>query len=84
VQVARLAGMPAVLVRNARATLEALEAQKTAAHPQVDLFAAAPQPAEPEPSPLAAALARLDPDMLSPKEALQALYELKSLQRKAS
>jgi DNA mismatch repair protein MutS len=84
VQVARLAGMPARLLRNARATLEALEAQKTAARAQIDLFAVAAPPAEAAPSPLAAALARLDPDMLSPKEALQALYELKSLQGKAS
>ena len=84
VQVARLAGMPATLVRQARATLEALEAQKNATNAQVDLFEMPPQPAETLPSPVDAALARLDPDMLSPKEALQALYELKSLQGKAS
>jgi DNA mismatch repair protein MutS len=79
VQVARLAGMPATLVRQARATLEALEAQKTAADAQIDLFAMPPQPAEPVPSALDDALARIDPDMLSPKEALEALYRLKSL-----
>ncbi|HEX7440997.1 MAG TPA: DNA mismatch repair protein MutS, partial [Caldimonas sp.] len=84
VQVARLAGMPATLLRNARATLEALEAQKTAGQAQIDLFAVAAPAAEAGPSPLAAALAQLDPDMLSPKEALQALYDLKSLQGKAS
>jgi DNA mismatch repair protein MutS len=42
VQVARLAGMPAALVRQARATLEALETQQRAGDAQVDLFAAPP------------------------------------------
>jgi DNA mismatch repair protein MutS len=82
VQVARLAGMPASLLRQARATLEALEASKHAADAQIDLFAAPPALSEPEPSKVDAALAALDPDMLSPKEALAALYELKSLQGK--
>ena len=80
VQVARLAGMPASLLRHARATLEALEASKHAADAQIDLFSAPPAPPPPaEPSPLDAALAKLDPDMLSPKEALEALYALKKL-----
>jgi DNA mismatch repair protein MutS len=80
VQVARLAGMPASLLRQARATLEALEASKHAADAQIDLFAAPPPTPTAEISRLDAALAALDPDMLSPKEALAALYELKSLQ----
>ncbi|MBI5257419.1 MAG: DNA mismatch repair protein MutS [Burkholderiales bacterium] len=84
VQVARLAGMPAQLVRQARATLEALEAQQRAGEAQVDLFAAPPPVAAPEPSPVEAALAAVDPDALSPREALDALYRLKSLQKKAS
>ena len=79
VQVARLAGMPAVLLRQARATLEALEAQKHAADAQIDLFAPAPVPTAAEPSPVERALASIDPDMLSPKEALDALYRLKAL-----
>jgi DNA mismatch repair protein MutS len=79
VQVARLAGMPPSLVRQARATLEALEASKHAADAQIDLFAAAPE-AVMETSPLITALAALDPDMLTPKEALAALYELKKLE----
>ncbi|CAN5258760.1 DNA mismatch repair protein MutS [soil metagenome] len=82
VQVARLAGMPAGLLRQARATLEALEAQKHAADAQIDLFAPPPAAAEPERSALDVALAQLDPDMLSPKEALTALYQLKALQGK--
>jgi DNA mismatch repair protein MutS len=78
VQVARLAGMPAGLVRQARSTLEALEAQQRAGDAQIDLFA--PPAAEPEParSALADALARIEPDTLTPREALDALYRLKS------
>jgi DNA mismatch repair protein MutS len=83
VQVARLAGMPASLLRQARATLEALEASKHAADAQIDLFATPPAVAPVEASKLDAAVAALDPDMLSPKEALAALYELKNLQGKS-
>jgi len=80
VQVARLAGMPAGLVRQARHTLEALEAQAQAGQRQVDLFAAAPTPpAPPAPSPVHEALARIQPDTLTPRAALDALYRLKSL-----
>jgi DNA mismatch repair protein MutS len=79
VQVARLAGMPQAVLRNARAALESLEAQQAARRAQIDLFAAAPAVADATPSAVEEALQRLDPDMLSPKEALQALYELKSL-----
>jgi DNA mismatch repair protein MutS len=80
VQVARLAGMPASLLRHARSTLEALEASKHAADAQIDLFSAPPAPPPPaEPSPLEQAVAQLDPDMLSPKQALEALYALKRL-----
>ena len=80
VQVARLAGMPAGLVRQARATLDALEAQQRAGERQVDLFAVplvAAQP--PEPSEVDAALAAIEPDALTPREALDALYRLKAL-----
>ncbi len=79
VQVARLAGMPAALVRQARATLEALEAQSQAQQAQVDLFAAAAPASAPEPSRVQQALARIEPDTLSPREALAALYQLKQV-----
>lgn len=84
VQVARLAGMPASLVRQARATLESLESQKQAQQAQIDLFAPPPEPLPDlaqacSPGPLEETLAALNPDMLSPKEALEALYRLKSL-----
>jgi DNA mismatch repair protein MutS len=80
VQVAKLAGMPASLVRQARATLEALEARQNAADDQFDLFAAPPAPPPlPEPSELVQALEKVDPDAMSPREALEALYKLKAL-----
>jgi len=83
VQVAKLAGMPASLVRQARATLEALEAQQSSGAAQVDLFAA-PAAADAAaaaagPSRAEAALMALDPDQLAPREALEALYRLKAL-----
>ena len=79
VQVARLAGMPAALIRQARATLEALQAKADAGQAQVDLFAPPPSAAAPEPSALELALAAIDPDKLSPREALDALYRLQAL-----
>jgi DNA mismatch repair protein MutS len=91
VQVARLAGMPPAVLRQARQTLEQLEAQKHAHETQIDLFATPPEP-EPEPTPaivapppdpLAAevlqALRALDPDTLTPRSALDALYQLRAL-----
>jgi DNA mismatch repair protein MutS len=92
VQVARLAGMPPMLLRQARAALERLEAERIARQPQIDLFAAAPRADEGAPasvddatgapdSVLEQAVAALDPDILSPREALEALYRLKALQR---
>jgi DNA mismatch repair protein MutS len=80
VQVAQLAGMPAAVIRQARATLEALEAQQRAASAQIDLFAPPPPAATaPAPSALEDALASLDPDALTPREAHAALYRLKAL-----
>ncbi|NDY90816.1 DNA mismatch repair protein MutS [Ideonella livida] len=81
VQVARLAGMPPSLVRHARATLEALESQSRAGEAQVDLFAAPPAPPPAPVSEVEEALAAIDPDTLTPREALDALYRLKSLQK---
>jgi DNA mismatch repair protein MutS len=79
VQVARLAGMPAVVVRQARSALEALESRQRESQVQVDLFAAPPAPAAAEPSAVEAALAAINPDTLAPREALEALYRLKSM-----
>ena len=79
IQVARLAGVPAAVVQHARHALSELEAQSERHRAQVDLFAPPPAPAEAEPSPALAALAAIDPDTLSPREALDHLYRLKKL-----
>jgi DNA mismatch repair protein MutS len=90
VQVAKLAGLPTAVVDRARVVLQALEQgdrdgnrKKTTMIDDLPLFAstlaATPAPAKPTKSP---ALERLDaiiPDELSPKEALNLIYELKDL-----
>ena len=98
-QVARLAGMPPALLRHARSALEHLEAERIARQPQTDLFAGAAASAgdaaaADDTGKLAAALvansalgeavAALDPDILTPREALDALYRLKALHRDTS
>ena len=79
-QVAQLAGVPSGVIRAARRKLGDLE---SAASPQGDLFSPPPPANVPEPAAAAtAALERLgaiDPDSLSPREALDLLYELKRL-----
>ena len=79
IAVAKLAGVPAAVVNHAKNALNALEAQQIDARAQVDLFAAPPEAPAAEPTALDKALARLDPDALSPREALDALYQLKKL-----
>ena len=77
IHVAHLAGIPKDVVRAARRHLAELEKQLRPGGAQPDLFAAAPKPATEDE--LRAALAGMKPDELSPKEALAALYRLKSL-----
>ncbi|QHE85385.1 DNA mismatch repair protein MutS [Hydrogenophaga sp. BPS33] len=79
IQVARLAGVPSGVVQHARHALAALEAQSEESRSQVDLFAPPPATLEPEAHPLQAAMAQIDPDTLSPREALEQLYTLKKL-----
>jgi DNA mismatch repair protein MutS len=84
VQVAKLAGLPSSVVERARVVLAELEASDRAApvRKMIDdlpLFTAAQRAAVPQIEPLKEALAALDPDALSPKEALEALYRLKAL-----
>ncbi|MCO5096703.1 MAG: DNA mismatch repair protein MutS [Rhodocyclaceae bacterium] len=81
IQVAALAGIPASVIRDAKRRLRQLENREIAAGPQADLFAAAPEPVEAAPHPTLDALRTLDPDNLSPREALEKLYELKRLSR---
>ncbi|MBT3205792.1 MAG: DNA mismatch repair protein MutS [Gammaproteobacteria bacterium] len=77
-QVARLAGLPDKIIKQARLKLEELEQQNLQQHPQFDLFAA-PQPIEPEPQthPIIDELNILDIDNLSARQALDILYTLK-------
>jgi DNA mismatch repair protein MutS len=79
IQVARLAGVPAAVVQHARHALAALEAQSEQSRNQVDLFAPPPPSEAPEAHPLQTALHAIDPDTLSPREALEHLYTLKKL-----
>jgi DNA mismatch repair protein MutS len=81
IQVARLAGVPGVVVNAARKKLVELENAQVATAGQGDLFAAAPPAPEPEPTPVLDRLNAIDPDSLSPREALDILYELKRLTR---
>ncbi len=81
IQCARLAGMPLPVVARAKKLLVRLEKHAgDAPTPQLGLFAAAPR-AEPEPmpDPLRVALAEIDPDALSPRDALALLYRLKDV-----
>jgi DNA mismatch repair protein MutS len=80
IQVAALAGIPGGVVRDAKRRLVQLENREAVSGPQPDLFARLPEPApEAEPHPVLEALAALDPDELSPRDALEKLYELKRL-----
>ena len=88
VQVAKLAGLPAAVVERARVVLEALEKGEREGGPgakalidDLPLFAATPVAAAPKPaktSELETKLAELLPDEMTPREALQALYDLKA------
>jgi DNA mismatch repair protein MutS len=76
IQVAKLAGVPRDVLRTARERLASLEAH--AANPrQSDLFAAPVAP--PEPHAAIDALRDVNPDELSPREALSLIYELREL-----
>ena len=79
IQVAQLAGVPVAVLQHARHALAALEQQQEQTREQVDLFAPPPPAEAPMQSPAEAKLAAIDPDALSPREALDALYALKKL-----
>jgi DNA mismatch repair protein MutS len=88
VQVAKLAGVPAAVVSRAREVLDRLEGEKATAISLDDLplFAQNPGWAEPPSPPRSSAvedaLEAIEPDELSPREALEALYRLKGLGRR--
>jgi DNA mismatch repair protein MutS len=85
-QVAALAGVPRNVIGLARERLRELEqaAQRhaEAGSNQLSLFQAAPSP-EPKPGTdaLRQRLGEFDPDRMTPREALEALYELRDLER---
>jgi len=83
VQVAKLAGVPPAVVARARQVLDRLESEAVAHQDlaELPLFAAsAPAaPARSGPGPVEQALADLEPDGMSPREAMDALYRLKAL-----
>ena len=84
IAVAKLAGLPPAVVARAKAVLAKLEAGRdatggiTAGLDDLPLFAAAAEP-EAASDPLVEALAAIDPDALTPREALEALYRLKKV-----
>jgi len=78
-QVAALAGVPNSVIRSAKKQLVKLEQHSATQSPQGDLFAAIPETPEPEEHPLLSAVRDLQPDELSPKEALERIYQLKKL-----
>jgi DNA mismatch repair protein MutS len=92
-QVAKLAGLPRPVVERARVILDELEAHDRQAPVErlvddLPLFAAArpsavaPRALPPEPDAVHEALDALDPDAMTPREALDALYRLVTLRRK--
>jgi DNA mismatch repair protein MutS len=81
-QVAQLAGMPKSVLASAKRKLAQLEMQQVAqaSHSQQsDLFVSQALPAEVTPPAALSALELIEPDDLTPKQALEALYQLKSL-----
>jgi DNA mismatch repair protein MutS len=79
-QVAKLAGVPADALRQARTYLARLDRFSARGDAHGDLFASPGQDRAPtEPSAVLDRLAALEPDALSPREAQAALYELKRL-----
>ncbi|UCH50144.1 MAG: DNA mismatch repair protein MutS [Betaproteobacteria bacterium] len=76
IQVAQLAGVPSTVVKSARKQLAKLERDALAQSPQPDLF----RPntlSQPEPHPALDMLESIDPDSLTPKQALELIYHLK-------
>lgn len=99
IAVAKLAGLPNRALKAAQKHLNDLENQAAANRPQLDIFSAMPfengaeeeekeQEVEPvdnlQTNELAEALAQIQPDNLTPREALDALYRLKDICNKAS
>ena len=82
IQVAKLAGLPAAVIERARMVLAQLEASDRKAalrgFDDLPLFSAT-RGGLPEKDALGQALDAVDPDTLAPRQALEALYQLKAL-----
>ena len=93
VQVAKLAGLPPMVIARAQSVLEALEkgeregtAGQKAIVDDLPLFSAtpaSPAPTKEKANAVEAALAEILPDEMSPRDALDALYQLKALTKPA-
>ena len=86
IQVARLAGLPDAVVQRARDVLHQLETGETSGKAarlvdDLPLFSVAAKREAAKPDALINALTDLNPDDLTPREALEALYRLKTLSR---
>ncbi|WP_052025936.1 DNA mismatch repair protein MutS [Phyllobacterium sp. YR531] len=89
VQVARLAGLPEAVVNRARDVLHQLEAGETSGKADkliddlplfsVEVKRQAPKPVQGKDSALLTALSAINPDELTPRDALEVLYRLKGL-----
>lgn len=82
VQVAKLAGVPTAVVQQAKQSLANLELDNQSSQPQVDLFAEPPPVPTAERSAVEQAIAELDPDSLSAREALDWVYQLKAMSQR--
>ena len=82
VHVARLAGVPASIVKRAATLLTALEKGREPVIADLPLFAGLQEVKPPE-HPALQLLAELDPDQLNPRDALTMLYRLKEALRES-
>jgi len=88
IQVARLAGLPAPVIARAKQVLDVLEqrsagtassSQKASVLDDLPLFAHQPPPAPKGKDPVHEALDAVRPDEMTPRQAIDALYQLKKL-----
>ncbi|MCW5721915.1 MAG: DNA mismatch repair protein MutS [Devosia sp.] len=88
IQVARLAGLPEPVIARARQVLDVLEqrsagtassSQKASVLDDLPLFAHQPAPAAKGADPIHEALDAVRPDEMTPKQAIEMLYELKKI-----
>ncbi len=87
IQVAKLAGLPAPAVARAKELLAEFEAAERLSNADrqaedLPLFTAASPPPAQDRDVLGSALDAIDPDELSPRAAMEALYQLKKLRAK--